>query len=111
MKSIKLLALGGCVLAVMSTTACTKKAAPAPAETTQEASQTTEPVKNSVEDEVKAPSVIDIQKALNKHGAHLKTDGKMGPSTKAAIKKFQAKNKIKATGIADAATLSKLGAE
>lgn len=55
-------------------------------------------------------SVMAIQEALNKHGAMLKVDGRMGPMTRAAIKKFQSANGLKATGRVDKATRAKLGA-
>lgn len=50
-----------------------------------------------------------IQTALNSHGADLKVDGMMGKKSRAAIKKFQTENGLKATGWADKATLEKLG--
>ena len=58
-----------------------------------------------------APSktVMAVQEALNKGGAKLKVDGLMGKQTRAAIKKYQAANGLKATGRADKATLAKLG--
>ncbi len=55
------------------------------------------------------PTAIDIQRALLQNGAKLKADGKMGPRTTQALKKFQAKNGLKPTGVADEATLEKLG--
>ncbi len=60
----------------------------------------------------KAPSksAMALQEALNKHGATLKVDGHIGPATRAAIKKFQAANGLKATGHADKATMAKLKA-
>ncbi len=59
-----------------------------------------------------APSkaVMALQEALNKHGADIKADGMMGPRTRAALKKFQSANGLKATGRADKATRAKLGA-
>lgn len=50
-----------------------------------------------------------VQRALNQHGADLKVDGHSGPTTRAALKKFQADNGLKATGRIDKATLDKLG--
>lgn len=50
-----------------------------------------------------------IQKALDKSGAKLKVDGMMGKMTEAALKKFQAKHGLKATGTANKATLKALG--
>ena len=55
-------------------------------------------------------SVMALQDSLNKHGASLKVDGHMGPATRAALKKFQAENGLKATGRADKATMAKLKA-
>ena len=54
-------------------------------------------------------SVKAVQEALNKNGASLKIDGKMGPGTRAALKKYQSANGLKATGRVDAATKTKLG--
>lgn len=53
-------------------------------------------------------AVKKIQTALNKNGANLKVDGLMGPSTRAAIKSFQAGHGLKATGKLDKATKAKL---
>lgn len=50
-----------------------------------------------------------VQQALNQHGASVKVDGHDGPATRAALKKFQAGNGLKATGSMDKATLEKLG--
>ncbi len=49
-----------------------------------------------------------IQEALNKAGAKLKVDGMMGKGTRAALKKFQSKHGLKATGYANKATLKAL---
>lgn len=54
-------------------------------------------------------SVMALQAALNQHGAKIKADGKMGRQTRAALKKFQAKNHLKATGKLDKGTRAKLG--
>jgi peptidoglycan hydrolase-like protein with peptidoglycan-binding domain len=54
-------------------------------------------------------SVMAVQEALNKSGAKLKVDGLMGKQTRAALKKYQAANGLKATGQADKATRAKLG--
>ena len=53
--------------------------------------------------------IMAVQEALNKSGAKLKVDGRMGKQTRAAIKKYQSANGLKATGKADPATLAKLG--
>lgn len=50
-----------------------------------------------------------VQKALNQHGAKVKVDGHDGPATRAALKKFQSDNGLKANGQMDKATLEKLG--
>jgi peptidoglycan hydrolase-like protein with peptidoglycan-binding domain len=88
--------------------ACAKKEPapqPAPQPATTEAAP--QPV---VKKEVKPATVADIQEKLIEHGARkLKADGKMGPATKSALKKFQAKNGRKKTGVADKETLAKLG--
>jgi peptidoglycan hydrolase-like protein with peptidoglycan-binding domain len=55
------------------------------------------------------PAVKALQEALNKHGAKLKADGMMGGKTKAALKKYQKANGLKATGTVDDATKAKLG--
>ncbi len=52
---------------------------------------------------------MKVQKALNKSGAHVKVDGKMGKNTEVALKSYQEKNGLKATGATDSATLNKLG--
>ena len=59
----------------------------------------------------KAPSrtVAALQKALNGKGAMLKVDGYMGRETRAALKKYQAANNLKATGRLDKASRAKLG--
>jgi len=58
---------------------------------------------------VGSPHVKAIQKALDKAGAKLKADGFMGKMTKAALKAFQTKHGLKATGVANKATLKALG--
>ena len=55
------------------------------------------------------PAVVALQEALNKHGAKLKADGVMGGKTKAALKKYQKANGLKASGMVDDATKAKLG--
>lgn len=54
-------------------------------------------------------STADIQAALAESGIKITVDGKMGPGTKNALREFQQKKGLKVTGIADPATLSKLG--
>jgi len=55
-------------------------------------------------------SVKDIQQRLNDAGIQppLAVDGKLGPKTEAAIKQFQASNKLPGTGSVDALTLQTL---
>ena len=55
------------------------------------------------------PAVMALQEALNKSGAKLKVDGMMGGKTKAALKKYQKANGLKASGMVDNATKMKLG--
>ncbi|MHB8254230.1 MAG: peptidoglycan-binding domain-containing protein [Acidiferrobacter sp.] len=57
---------------------------------------------------VGSPHVKAIQEALDKSGAKLKVDGFMGKATEGALKAFQTKHKLKATGTADKATLKAL---
>ncbi|MGE5147385.1 MAG: peptidoglycan-binding domain-containing protein, partial [Candidatus Eiseniibacteriota bacterium] len=53
--------------------------------------------------------VRDVQEALNKQpGDKLVVDGILGAKTRAAIKAFQAKNGLAATGIPNRATLDKM---
>ncbi len=53
--------------------------------------------------------VMALQEALNRTGAGLKVDGRMGPKTRAALKDYQAKNGLKATGQLDRESRTKLG--
>jgi peptidoglycan hydrolase-like protein with peptidoglycan-binding domain len=59
----------------------------------------------------KAPdkSVMMIQEALNKNGAKLAVDGRMGKMTRTALRKYQKDNGLKVTGMVDKATKAKLG--
>ncbi|MFN8392722.1 MAG: peptidoglycan-binding domain-containing protein [Bdellovibrionota bacterium] len=96
------------VVLACSLVACAKKEpAPQPAPQPVAAEAAPQP---AVKKEAKPATVADIQEKLIEHGAKkLKADGKMGPATKAALKKFQAKNGLKKTGVADKETLAKLG--
>ena len=52
--------------------------------------------------------VMAAQTALNKDGASLTVDGKMGPKTKAALTAFQTKQNLKANGKLDKETKAAL---
>jgi hypothetical protein len=54
-------------------------------------------------------SVKAAQEALNRNGANITADGKMGPKTKAAIRAYQQKNGLQATGTLDSQTKARLG--
>jgi peptidoglycan hydrolase-like protein with peptidoglycan-binding domain len=56
-----------------------------------------------------AGSVKAVQTALNKNGAMLKVDGKMGKATRDALKKYQSAHGLKSTGRLDDATRTTLG--
>ena len=47
----------------------------------------------------KGPAVESLQKKLNESGASLTVDGKFGPATQQAVKKFQQANSLSADGI------------
>ncbi|RJX33952.1 MAG: hypothetical protein C4525_08790 [Desulfarculus sp.] len=53
--------------------------------------------------------VKKVQTALNSAGYKVKVDGKMGKETRTALKDYQKKNGLKATGRLTKATLTKLG--
>jgi peptidoglycan hydrolase-like protein with peptidoglycan-binding domain len=53
-------------------------------------------------------SVKSAQEALNKNGASLTADGKIGPKTVSAIKSFQKSHGLKTTGKLDTKTKSAL---
>jgi peptidoglycan hydrolase-like protein with peptidoglycan-binding domain len=55
--------------------------------------------------------IESAQTALNKQGANLAVDGRLGPKTREAIKTFQAAHGLKATGKLDKATRTALGAQ
>jgi peptidoglycan hydrolase-like protein with peptidoglycan-binding domain len=57
------------------------------------------------------PTVITLQKALNKKGAKLKADGAFGSKTEIALKAFQKKNKIKVDGVAGPSTWKALSVQ
>jgi len=58
---------------------------------------------------VPSKSVEALQAALNKNGAQLAVDGRMGKRTRTALRAWQKANGLKATGVADKATMAKLG--
>jgi peptidoglycan hydrolase-like protein with peptidoglycan-binding domain len=56
------------------------------------------------------PAMIKaVQKALVAEGYKLKVDGKLGRQLRAALKKYQKKNKLKVTGRINKATVEKMG--
>jgi peptidoglycan hydrolase-like protein with peptidoglycan-binding domain len=55
--------------------------------------------------------VKKVQHALSKKGMHVKADGMYGPSTINAVKKFQRKHHIPATGTLNQKTLKALGVQ
>ena len=90
------------VLIVSLTIGCTK-IIPAPKETAESSPDSDRPMIAHVS------STADIQAALAEHGIKIAVDGKMGPQTKSGLKAFQQRSGLKVTGIADPATLTKLG--
>lgn len=57
---------------------------------------------------IPAKEAMEVQKALNTHGAKLKVDGKFGKASREALKKFQKENGLKATGHLNKVTMAKL---
>ena len=55
--------------------------------------------------------IESAQTALNKQGANLAVDGRLGPKTREAIKTFQAAHGLKATGKLDKATRTALSGQ
>lgn len=55
------------------------------------------------------PTLFEIQRALIEHGYSLTADGRMGPDTKAAIQRFQRKQGLSPSGLADTETMRRLG--
>lgn len=55
------------------------------------------------------PTTLELQQALNRHGANLNPDGKTGPNTRAAIRAFQREAGLPITGRAGPETLAALG--
>ena len=54
---------------------------------------------------------LAVQRALGEAGYKIKVDGKAGPQVRAAVKKYQQRNKLKVTGRIDKGTLKKMGIE
>ncbi|HEY9501891.1 MAG TPA: peptidoglycan-binding protein, partial [Pyrinomonadaceae bacterium] len=66
--------------------------------------------KRVVSPKLDADSAIKVQEALNRAGYHLgEPDGKLGPATQLAVKKFQGDRHLPVTGKLDGITLSALG--
>jgi hypothetical protein len=57
------------------------------------------------------PPVGKLQTLLNRHGAHLRNDHQFGASTEQAVKAFQQKHHLAATGVVDAKTWHALEAK
>lgn len=74
-------------------------------ETKSQAKQTAAKSKKKLDPEL----VKSVQKALSDAGYKVKIDGRVGPQVRAALKKYQKKNKLKATGRIDKATLQNMG--
>jgi peptidoglycan hydrolase-like protein with peptidoglycan-binding domain len=56
-------------------------------------------------------TIRQVQEQLSQKGEHVSVDGKMGPQTRAALKKFQQKEGLQATGRLDQKTLAALGVD
>jgi peptidoglycan hydrolase-like protein with peptidoglycan-binding domain len=57
---------------------------------------------------INTAQIKSVQEALASAGYKIKVDGKMGRQLRAALKKYQKKNGLKATGRIDKATLAKM---
>jgi peptidoglycan hydrolase-like protein with peptidoglycan-binding domain len=53
--------------------------------------------------------ITQIQQALSQKGIDIKSDGKWGPDTRAALRKFQQQNSLQGNGQLDEQTLAQLG--
>lgn len=80
-------------------------AQPRPAQPTQ---TTTVPQLEGLCRGSRGPDVVALQQALNARGAQLEPDGKFGPLTEAALKKFQAQSGCGGDGRVDAGTVTAL---
>jgi peptidoglycan DL-endopeptidase CwlO len=92
-----------------STPAMAQAATPAPMSQQQPASgeRSTTPADHAA---MSRQHIERIQQALNSAGDKTAIDGKWGPKTEAALKQFQQKHGIKATGRLDQATRKRLHA-
>ena len=54
-------------------------------------------------------AVRDLQRELRRRGLRVAVDGAFGPQTKRAVKRMQKRFRMRATGIADAKLLKRLG--
>ena len=88
---------------------CLTVALPAPTMAQEKASASAKMTKKMAKKATPSKSVMALQEALNHGGAKLKIDGFMGKQTRAALKKYQSANGLKATGKVDKATKAKLG--
>jgi hypothetical protein len=76
--------------------------------TTGSASSSGQNMMNTMTAEKSSKDVRKIQQALNQNGLRVKVDGKWGPKTKEALREFQQKNGLQASGRLDSQTLQKL---
>lgn len=58
-----------------------------------------------------ADSIKEVQEGLKDQGYNVPLDGKWGPQTSMAVRNFQIKNSLTASGSLDTETLSRLGVE
>lgn len=66
----------------------------------------------SSQPQAQSPEVVkQVQQKLSAEGQKVTADGKMGPQTQAALKEYQQKNGLQASGQIDQETLAKLGIE
>src|SRR5690348_229748 len=89
-----------------------KKKAPATAKrgTRATASVARRPATRTTAPKIDQDAILQMQQTLNDAGYHLgEPDGKLGPSTTAALKKFQTDRHLPVTGKLDTITLAALG--